>query len=162
MAKKPPRRPPTAPTRAASFVTAVQHLPAWVVPVTYTFVTLLLFYPFLFGGTAALGIDSVALSYFARNYYTEFVQNIHRIPYWNPLVFGGMPFVEGMHGDIFYPPSLALFSMDARVMWAWKMALHIFMAGIFTYLWLRRGLGLNRLAAFSSEERRVGKECIGG
>jgi hypothetical protein len=148
MAKKPPRRPPTAPARAASFVTAVPHLPAWVVPVTYAVVTLLLFYPFLLGGTPALGTDSVALSYFARNFYTEFVQNLHRIPYWNPLMFGGMPFVEGMHGDIFYPPSLALFFMDARVMWAWKMALHMFMAGIFTYLWLRRGLGLNRLAAF--------------
>jgi hypothetical protein len=65
----------------------------------------------------------------------------HRFPYWNPLLFGGLPFVEGMHGDIFYPPSLAMFFLDARAMWGWKMALHIFLAGIFTYLWLRRGLG---------------------
>jgi hypothetical protein len=59
-----------------------------------------------------------------------------------------MPFVEGMHGDIFYPPSLAMFFLDARAMWGWKMALHVFLAGAFTYLWLRRGLGLDRPAAF--------------
>ena len=144
--RKPANRRPTA-VRSA-FVTAVPTLPAWVPPVVYAAVTLLLFYPFLLGGTSMLGTDSIALSYFARNFYTEFVQNFHRMPHWDPLLFGGMPFIEGMHGDIFYPPSLALFFMDARVMWGWKMALHIFLAGIFTYLWLRRGLGLDRLPAF--------------
>ncbi|MGH7505271.1 MAG: hypothetical protein ACRELX_06455, partial [Longimicrobiales bacterium] len=68
-------------------------------------------------------------------------------PLWDPLLFGGLPFVEGMHGDIFYPPSLALFFLDARAMWTWKMALHVFLAGMFTYLWLR-GLGLRRGPAF--------------
>ncbi|HUF49192.1 MAG TPA: hypothetical protein VMN60_00045 [Longimicrobiales bacterium] len=148
MATKGPRKPATRATATRAFVTAVPTLPAWVPPVAYAVVTLLLFYPFLLGGTSALGDDSVALSYFARNFYTEFIQNFHRMPYWNPLLFGGMPFVEGMHGDIFYPPSLALFFMDARVMWGWKMALHIFLAGSFTYLWLHRGLKLDRLPAF--------------
>jgi hypothetical protein len=107
----------------------------------YAVVTVLLFREFFLGGTSMLGMDSLALSYFARNFYTEFVQAFHRMPYWNPLLFGGLPFVEGMHGDIFYPPSLALFFLDARAMWGWKMALHIFLAGIFTYLWLRAACG---------------------
>jgi len=123
-------------------------LPAWVPAVVYAAVTVLLFRDFFFSGTAMLGTDSMALSYFARSFYTEFVQQFHRMPYWNPLLFGGIPFLEGMHGDILYPPSLAMFFLDARAMWGWKMSLHIFMAGIFTYLWLHRGLKLDRLPAF--------------
>jgi hypothetical protein len=124
------------------------ELPVWLAPVAYAVVTLVLFREFFLTGISLLGTDSLVLSYFARNFYTEFVQTFHRMPYWNPLLFGGLPFVEGMHGDIFYPPSLAMFFLDARAMWGWKMALHIYLAGIFTYLFLRRGLQLDRTPAF--------------
>jgi hypothetical protein len=131
------RRPPTVP-----------DMPWWVTPVVYAAVTLVMFREFFMDGTSMLGMDSLALSYFARDFYTQFVQGSHRFPLWNPLLFGGLPFVEGMHGDIFYPPSLAMFFLDARAMWGWKMASHIFLAGVFTYLWLRKGLVLHRLPAF--------------
>jgi len=121
-------------------------IPGWIPVAAYALVTLVLFREMF--STSLLGTDTVALSYFARNFYTEFVQQFGRMPYWNPLVLGGLPFVEGMHGDIFYPPSLALFFLDARAMWGFKMALHVFLAGVFTYLFLRRGLKLDRLPAF--------------
>ncbi|HEX6133020.1 MAG TPA: YfhO family protein [Longimicrobiales bacterium] len=144
---KPAQKPARTAAGASALAPRVPHLPAWVPAAIYAAVTVLLFREFFFGGTSMLGIDSMALSYFARNFYTEFVQSFHRMPYWNPLIYGGLPFVEGMHGDIFYPPSLALFFLDARAMWGWKMSLHIFLAGVFTYVWLRRGLGLDRLPA---------------
>jgi hypothetical protein len=137
---------PTA-ARPGRAPAALPQMPAWAVPLTYAAITLLLFREVL-SGTSLLGLDSLVLSYFARDFYTEFIQGVHRFPYWNPLLFGGLPFVEGMHGDIFYPPSLAMFFLDARAMWGWKMALHVFLAGIFAYLWLRRGLRLERLPAF--------------
>lgn len=146
MATRQTRPRPAQPPRRST--AAPPSLPAWVPPVAYAAVTVLLFREFFLEGVSMLGMDSLVLSYFARNFYTEFVQTFHRMPYWNPLLFGGLPFVEGMHGDIFYPPSLAMFFLDARAMWGWKMALHIFLAGVFTYLWLRRGLGLDRLPAF--------------
>jgi hypothetical protein len=118
-------------------------LPAWTVPAVYALVTIVLFREAVFAGATLLGSDSYALSYFARDFYTQFVQELHRFPLWNPHLFGGLPFVEGMHGDIFYPPSLALFFLDARAMWPLKMMLHVFLAGAFTYLFLR-GLGLTR------------------
>ena len=121
--------------------------PAWLAPAAYALVTLVLFREVVAGATTLLGTDSVGLSYFARNFYTEFVRSFHSFPLWNPYLFGGLPFVEGMHGDIFYPPSIALFFMDAEWMWGWKMLIHIWLAGVFTYLWLR-GLGLRREIAF--------------
>jgi hypothetical protein len=134
--------------RPAVTAATMPQVPGWLAPLVYALITVVLFREFFFGGTSVLGHDSLALSYFARNFYTEFVQTYHRFPWWNPLLFGGLPFVEGMHGDIFYPPSLAMFFLNAQPMWGWKMALHIFLAGCFAYLWLRRGLGLERVAAF--------------
>jgi hypothetical protein len=147
-APRSPRRPPQPGARTPAPAGTAPELPGWIAPAIYAAVTVILFREFFFGGTAMLGMDSLALSYFARDFFTDFVRSMHRFPYWNPLLFGGLPFVEGMHGDIFYPPSLALFFLDARVMWGWKMALHIFLAGVFTYLWLRHGLRLGRLPAF--------------
>jgi Bacterial membrane protein YfhO len=118
-------------------------IPRWVAPVVFVFVIVVLFREAIFGGATLLGADSYALSYFARDFYTDFVRTVHRFPAWDPLLLGGIPFVEGMHGDIFYPPSLALFFLDARAMWPVKMMLHYFLAGVFTYMFLR-GIGVRR------------------
>lgn len=123
------------------------ELPRWLVPVCYLIATVLLFREFVFRGAPLLGSDTYALSYFAREFYTSFVQSTQRFPLWDPLVLGGLPFVDGMHGDIFYPPSLALFPFDARTMWGLKMVLHVYLAGLFTFIWLRT-LGLARGPAF--------------
>src|SRR5688572_26277216 len=98
---KTPKR--TAPA-AAPFA-----LPAWAAPALYAVVTIILFRDFILGPALILGSDTQALSYFAHNFYTQFVQRMHAFPLWDPFVFGGLPFIDGMHGDIFYPPSLAMF-----------------------------------------------------
>src|SRR5687767_8130387 len=131
-----------------------------MVPLFYALATLVLFREALLGGGLLLGTDTQALSYFARNFYTEFVRQFHMFPLWDPLMFGGLPFIDGMHGDIFYPPSLALFFMDAANMWAWKMALHVFLAGIFCFGWLRE-LGLRReLALFGGLVYMMGADLV--
>ncbi|HSL72657.1 MAG TPA: hypothetical protein VK864_20570, partial [Longimicrobiales bacterium] len=137
----------TRPARArAAEVQTPAALPGWLVPAVYALVCIVLFREFVLGPDRILGSDTLALSYFARNFYTEFIQRFHSFPLWDPLLFGGLPFVDGMHGDIFYPPSLALFFMNAAEAWGWKMVLHVFLAGSFTYLWLRE-LGLRRETA---------------
>ncbi len=138
-------KPPSA-ASSARVVTAAE-LPRWLPPLVYALVTIILFRETVFTGARLLGTDTQALGYFARNFYTEFVQTFHRFPLWNPLLYGGLPFIDGMHGDIFYPPSLALFFLNAAPMWSWKMLLHVFLAGCFTYIWLRE-IGISRGASF--------------
>lgn len=116
---------------------SLNDIPRWLPPIVFTLITVVLFRDFILGAGKLLGVDTLALSYFARNFYTQFVHVSHRFPLWEPLLYGGMPFIDGMHGDIFYPPSLALFFLSAEQMWGWKLVLHVFLAGAFTYLWLR-------------------------
>jgi hypothetical protein len=139
--KKKPANP-----RTTSRETSLDDIPRWLPPIVFALITVVLFRDFILGAGKLLGVDTLALSYFARNFYTQFVHAFHRFPLWEPLLYGGMPFIDGMHGDIFYPPSLALFFLSAEQMWGWKLVLHIFLAGTFMYLWLRE-LGVTRGSA---------------
>ncbi|MGQ0815543.1 MAG: hypothetical protein ACT4O1_13980 [Gemmatimonadota bacterium] len=124
----------------------MNQIPRWVPPLVFLLVTIIFFREFVLTGARLLGTDTVALSYFARSFFTNFVHAFHRFPLWDPLLYGGLPFIDGMHGDIFYPPSLALVFLNAERMWGWKLVLHVFLAGVFCYLWLRE-LGLARGSA---------------
>lgn len=120
---------------------------SWMAPALYALVTLILFREFVFGGAQLLGVDTQALSYFARKFYTDVVHATGHFPLWDPMLYGGLPFVEGMHGDIFYPPSMSLFFLNAAGAFGWKLVLTVFLAGVFTFVWLRE-LGVPRAVAF--------------
>ena len=126
--------------------TSLQTIPGWLPPLVFLLAALIFHREFVIGGGKLLGMDSIVLSYFARSFYTNFIHAFHSFPLWDPLLYGGMPFVDGMHGDIFYPPSLAMFFLNAERMWGWKIILHVFLAGVFCYLWLRE-IGLTRGSA---------------
>lgn len=123
-----------------------ERLPGWFAPALYGLVTIVLFREFIFSLANLLGTDTVALGYFARSLYTHALRELGSFPLWNPFLFGGLPFVDGMHGDIFYPVTLLLTFLDPARSWGWKLVIHVFLAGSFTYLWLR-GIGLRRESA---------------
>ncbi|HEU4762110.1 MAG TPA: YfhO family protein, partial [Gemmatimonadales bacterium] len=52
-------------------------------------------------------------------------------------IFGGMPFVGAMNGDEFYPTFLLRLLFPVDVGMTWGFIVHIFLAGLFTYLFLR-------------------------
>jgi hypothetical protein len=64
------------------------------------------------------------------------------IPQWNPYLFGGMPFVAAMHGDIFYPTFWLRLLIGTDAGMTWGFIAHLWLAGFGTYLFLRAaGLG---------------------
>jgi len=60
------------------------------------------------------------------------------IPLWNPYMFGGLPFVGAMHGDIFYPTAWLRLLVGTDTALTLGFAVHLVLAGIFTYAFLRR------------------------
>jgi hypothetical protein len=84
--------------------------------------------------------------YLAGYAFREFAANALRttgaFPMWNPYIYGGLPYVAAMHGDIFYPTFLLRMIMPTDVAMTVGFMLHIFLAGLFTYYFLRAwGLG---------------------
>ncbi len=59
------------------------------------------------------------------------------IPLWNPYIYGGTPFVGGVQSAIFYPLNLIFLIVPIYVAINYSIILHVFLSGVFTYLFLR-------------------------
>ena len=110
---------------------------AWAALV-FALCTLALGFPALGGGFL---VNPRSDQFFAGYPFREFaaasLRSGHGIPLWNPYLMGGMPYVAAMHGDIFYPTFLLRMILPTDVAMTWSFMIHIFLAGFFTYLFLR-------------------------
>ena len=59
------------------------------------------------------------------------------LPLWNPYLFSGVPFVANPQPALFYPPTWLALLTDATQALGWVMVLHVWLAGVGTYAWLR-------------------------
>jgi len=67
----------------------------------------------------------------------ETLKTTGSFPLWNPYIFGGLPYVDAMHGDIFYITALLRMILPVGTVMALVFVLQIIVAGIFTYGFLR-------------------------
>ena len=120
-------------------------VPGWVPPVLYGVVTLFLFRKFVFSGDMLYGSDTISLGYMARAFFAEALRG-GVFPLWNPIILGGTPFLDSLAGgDSLYPTSLLLLVLEPFRALGWKLVIHVFLAGLFTYGWIR-ALGRSQAA----------------
>src|SRR3954469_13777297 len=84
--------------------------------------------------------DQYIAGYAFREFGAATLRATGHFPLWNPYLFGGMPYIAAMHGDIFYPTFLLRMIMPTDAAMPWGFIIHIFLAGLFTYVFLR-GIG---------------------
>ncbi len=82
--------------------------------------------------------DMYATGYAFRAWGAEWWKHFGHVPLWEPELFGGMPFVGASHGDIFYPTSFLRLILPVATVVNLNFVLHFILAGLFTYLLLRR------------------------
>lgn len=110
---------------------------AWAALV-FALCTLALGFPALGGGFLInASSDQFKAGYPFREFAAASLKAGHGIPLWNPYLMGGMPYVAAMHGDIFYPTAFLRMILPTDVAMTWGLLIHIFLAGFFTYLFLR-------------------------
>ena len=106
---------------------------------TYAVATLALGLPALAGKfLVGPNSDQYIAGYAFREFAATALKATGSFPLWNPYQFGGMPFVAAMHGDIFYPTFLLRLLLPTDVAMTWGFMIHIFLAGAFAYLFMRR------------------------
>ena len=125
--------------------TTTAHLGALAVCIA---AALLLLWPLLtgqimFGGGRS---DMFIAGYSFRLFGAEWFKETGSIPQWNPYLYGGLPYIGAMHGDIFYPSAWLRWLMPVDLAITYAMALHFVLAGWFMYR-LARSLGLGWGAA---------------
>lgn len=88
-------------------------------------------------GRFLLGDDQYIAGYGFRLFGAEMFRSTGRIPEWNPYLFGGMPFIAAMHGDIFYPTAWLRWILPVDTAMNLGFAVHIVLAGATMYGFLR-------------------------
>jgi len=98
-----------------------------------------LLWPLLSGQILLGGLrsDMFVAGYAFRLFGAETFKHTGSIPQWNPYLFGGLPYIGAMHGDIFYPTAWLRWIMPVDLAITWGMAAHFVLAGWFTYLFAR-------------------------
>ena len=109
--------------------------------------TMLLAYPALSGQFLVnIYSDQYIAGYSFREFGAQVLRATGGFALWNPYLFGGMPYVGAMHGDIFYPTAFMRMVMPTDVAMTWGMILHYILGGFATYVFLR-ALGLRFFGA---------------
>ncbi|MBN1626073.1 MAG: hypothetical protein JW944_06065, partial [Deltaproteobacteria bacterium] len=78
--------------------------------------------------------------------YNELHKNFS-IPFWNPYIFGGMPFWAHFESTIFYPLGFLFWLMTPDRAYGYTMFFHLILAGVFMYI-LARSFAIGRSGSF--------------
>jgi hypothetical protein len=112
-------------------------------------VTVLFFSSFIFSDKIMVSSDQLS------NIDMKELDNVSlreswQVPAWFSTRLGGMPAIDAMFGDALYPPSMfvRLFTPAYRS-FGFVMVIHVFLAGLFFFLMLRKSFGAARIAAFA-------------
>ena len=104
------------------------------------------FWKILVLGRAIGGLD-VLEYFFPYRAYAQQAIDAGRLPLWNPDHFGGAPFLANIQNAVFYPLTALFYVLSFPTAYTWSVALHVFLGGMFTYLFARQSLRAGRPAA---------------
>lgn len=71
-----------------------------------------------------------------------------QLPEWNPMLFGGVPFLADSQAQFFYPLSWLFLPLSAPQALIWGITLHLAWCALGTYVWARQGLLMGRSGAW--------------
>lgn len=105
-----------------------------------------LFRKFIFSDCMLISHDIIGFGVFYRKFLWDSFLEYGSIPGWNPYICCGLPFVDAIHGGIFYPLSILDFAGNMFRAIGYNFIFHYFLSGIFMYMTARQ-LGLSKLPA---------------
>jgi hypothetical protein len=130
-----------------NFISKINSSPAAVLGIT--FIVLAIFLQFFFSDKMLFSSDQMN-GFDSKVFLNESIKTHHQFPFWFSSRLSGMPSIDAMFGDAFYPPSLIvglLASVPKAI--GYKMILHVFLAGLFFFLLLRKGFKLPPWISFA-------------
>jgi hypothetical protein len=91
----------------------------------------------MLSGRFLVGDDQYIAGYGFRLFGAEMFRQTGHIPEWNPYLFGGLPYIAAMHGDIFYPTAWLRWFLPVDTAMNLGFFAHIVLAGATMYSLLR-------------------------
>lgn len=114
----------------------------------YVLLMLVVFRDFLGPGQMLLAYDQTGGSLQWREFMVQAIKTFGAFPWWDPYMYGGMPFVGVLHGDILYPTALFRFFLPVHLVMNWVFIVHGIIAGTLTYFFVKNRMKASRETAF--------------
>jgi len=139
-------RSPTASERPYSTPNVRSWQARLLVPAFLLLLTLIYFWPQLAQGRVLYWGD-IGLYFTPMTGFLRDNLRAGRFPLWNPLIFCGTPYAGNPQAWPLYPVTALLPFVSAPYFLSLTVALHVWLAGVGTYLFARRALAVGRAAA---------------
>ncbi len=133
--------------RGISFISKYSQK-TWIYTVALAVICIVIFSGFIFSDRMLFSSDQLG-GLDSKVFMRTALVHHHQFPLWFNPRLGGMPTIDALFGDALYLPSIvfsALFPVPRAI--GLKMILHIFLAGFFFFLMLRRGFKVGAPLAF--------------
>ena len=120
----------------------------WFYYAGFAVLLLLIFGQFIFSDMMFYSSDQLG-GLDARYFLKDSILKFKQFPVWFNSRLSGMPSIDAIFGDAIYPPSMVmhlLFSIPRSI--GMKMLFHVFLAGVFFFLLMRKGFGCSRVLSF--------------
>ncbi|MCU0608617.1 MAG: YfhO family protein [Chitinispirillaceae bacterium] len=122
---------------------------SWLYAVALAAIVIAVFSGFIFSDKMLYSSDQLS-GIDARTFYNNSIGEHRQFPFWLNPRLSGMPTIDALFGDALYPPTIVINSaLPIHRAIGCKMILHVFLAGLFFFLMLRRGFSMSAPLAFA-------------
>ena len=84
-----------------------------------------------------------------KRYVYDYIRRFGTIPFWNPYLFSGIPFISNIQVSIFYPLGFLYYLIPPQSAYLFSNILHLFLGSIFFYLFMNH-LSIGLIGSFVS------------
>jgi hypothetical protein len=109
----------------------------------------LFFHKILLSGEPLFGSDFLLWFYPAKQFIYDTVRDGGGLPFWNPHVLSGTPFISNIQASMFYPLGFLFYLIPADQAYGYTVMLHFVLGAAFMYTF-SRSIGLDEGGAFLS------------
>lgn len=115
-----------------------------LLPITILSLSVLFFFSeIVFSGSTLFGQDFVLAFYPWKKFLYEYVQSENALPFWNPHVLAGTPFIANIQASMFYPLGFFFYVMPTEYAYGYTVILHCLLGTVFMYS-LARTMSLSK------------------
>ncbi len=119
-------------------------------PICLLVISVLIFFSgVLFSGKSLLGSDFILQFYPWKNFIYEHVRSQGALPFWNPYLFSGTPFISNIQASMFYPLGFIYYFFPPEPAYLASTILHCILGSIFMYI-LMRSVAVSTMGSFLS------------
>ena len=105
------------------------------------------FHNIILSGSTLFGSDFLLQFYPWKKFVHDYAWSKGALPFWNPYLFSGTPFIANIQASMFYPLGFLFYIMPAEHAYGYTIMMHSILGSIFMYLFMR-SLSVNRIGAF--------------